>query len=1123
VEAATPGIKSLVDGLIAGKATNQEKEAALLNYLDQEIRYTGIEFGGAAIVPRDPADVLAKKYGDCKDKATLLVTMLRSAGIPAYVALLNAGGRMDVPAELPGMGLFDHAIVFIPGEGKGAEAGPGLFVDATDQYARLGQLPIADQGRLSLIARPETTALMRIPEASSKENVLVEYRTIKLSENGPASVEEKTEPHGVYESRYRVYYADKPDKETRDGLTDYVKSQYVAEKLGKVERNNPGDLSQQFELTITAEKAKRGFTGLTDAEAAIRYEALFNRIPEELTRKEDLEAKKKEEHPAPPRTVDWQMVEPFSVDLNYRIVPPAGFVPKGLPENAKTMLGSAVLTQEYSVAEDGSVTAHLNFDSVKRRFTVAEATELRNKVADLTSGPPILIAFEPKGQVLLRQGKVKEALESYRSLIALHPTEAVHHLQIANVLLDAGMGEAARAEAREAVRLEPKSALAEKILGQILKHDLVGRDMRPGSDLKGAAEAYRAAAALDPDDNGVRGDLAILLEYDKVGRRYGGQAPLKDAVAEYEKLGQDKLGELDLQNNLAFARFYAGDYAGACHTAEGLNPQPKALLAACVAVQQGSKAGMDEVNRNASDDAAFKQTAHTAGEMLMNMRQYKLAADFLQAGAAGENADQAVGLASLLREAHHHEELKFEDTPQDLVKRFFIMSMDPDLTQAKLDALASKNARAVIAAMTDEDRRKQLEAGRKLNSQLARQDSSLDVTVDVVAQAFDPKVEGNDETGYRVKAQVPGGNNLTFFVVKEDGHYRLLDTGEDPNAVGLEILDRIEKGDLKPAKQLLDWLREDVHLEGGDDPLGGPVFPRFWIKGQAADAGKMKLAAAAILATSRPTSKQGIAMLEEARKTATTQHDKQNIALALANGYWLQQNFAELLKVSSELADAVPESRAAFLQKTEALMGLGKYDDAMAVADDRLKLLENDTDALEAKMRIESTRGNYQAARGFVQRLADIGRENAELLNSSAWFALFTGNVDDKDIATGIRATQMAKGNPHILHTLACLYAEAGKTKEARDLLLKSMDELDLDEPNDDYWYAFGLIAEQYGEKDVAIADYRKLKKPEHTLEIPSSSYLLAQMRLKALEADGMMQAKKQAAGNRQQATENRQ
>ena len=140
-------------GLIAGKSTVREKEAAILDYVDREVRYTGIEFGEAAIVPHDPADTLALKYGDCKDKATLLVAMLRAAGIPAYVALLNAGSRLDVPADLPGMGLFDHAIVYVPG------TAPAFWIDATDQYARLGQLPINDQGRHALIARPESTAL----------------------------------------------------------------------------------------------------------------------------------------------------------------------------------------------------------------------------------------------------------------------------------------------------------------------------------------------------------------------------------------------------------------------------------------------------------------------------------------------------------------------------------------------------------------------------------------------------------------------------------------------------------------------------------------------------------------------------------------------------------------------------------------------------------------------------------------------------------------------------------------------------------------------------------------------------------------------------------------------------
>jgi transglutaminase-like putative cysteine protease/Flp pilus assembly protein TadD len=1112
-------LQPFVDGLIAGKTSIADKEAALLDYLDREVRYTGIEFGGAAILPHDPAETLAKKYGDCKDKATLLVTMLRAAGIPAYVALLNAGSRMDVPVDLPGVGLFDHAIVYVPGApagagAKGKPADPDLWIDATDQYARLGQLPIADQGRMALIARPESNALSPTPEFSSKENALVEYREIKLSDNGPANVVEKTQPRGVYESRYRSFYADRPDKDTRDNLTNYVKSQYIAEKLSTVDRTDPGDLSKQFELTIACEKVKRGYTGLTDAEAAIRYEALFFRLPDELTRKKDAEKKKDEdkEHPMPPRTVDWELIEPYTVDLNYSIVPPAGFVPKELPKSGTIALGPAVLKEDFSTTDDGVVHVRLGFDTIKRRYTVAEATEMRNKVAELISGPAILVAFEPKGQVLLREGKVREALASYRGVIAQHPNEAVHHLQLADVLLDAGMGEAARAEAREAVKLDPKSPVAQKELAQILKHDLVGRNLRPGSDLAGAAEAYRAAASLDPDDNSTRADLAILLEYDPVGRRYSRQAPLKDAVAEYEKLGQDKLSELELSNNLAFARFYAGDYAGACKAGQAINPEPKALLAACIAAQQGSKAGMAEVNKRASDESAFKETAHTAGEMLMNVRQYPLAADFLQAGASGDNAAQAVGLASLLRDAHHHEDLHFANTPQDLVKQSFLLAMDPDLTEAKLIALSSRNARAVLTAQDSDERKRTLESGRALNSQLAREDSFLDVTLDILAQAFDPKIEGSDDTGYRLKVQVPGGNNLTFFVVKEEGQYKLLDTTQEPNSIALEMLDRIQAGDLKGAKVLLDWLREDSHLEGGDDPLGGPVFPRFWIKGQAPDAAKMKLAAAAILAGSRPTAARGVPILEDALKTATTDRDKTNIRLALGLGYSVLQNFQGLLSVSAVLLEGTPESRLAYLDKVEALIGLQRYDDALAVADERLKLLENDTDALQSRTRIETARGNYAAARGWLQKLAALGKQDAEQLNEDAWLALYTSKIDDKDLATGIKATQLAKDNPHILHTLACLYAEAGKTKEARDLLIRSMDELNLDEPNDDYWYAFGRIAEQYGERAIAIADYRKLEKPKQVLAVSSSSWQLAQSRLKAIDADRLGAASQASA-----------
>jgi transglutaminase-like putative cysteine protease/Flp pilus assembly protein TadD len=1087
-------VQGIVDKLVAGKTTVAEKEAAILDYLDREVRYTGIEFGEAAIVPHDPAETLGKKYGDCKDKATLLVTMLRAAGIPSYVALLNAGSRMDVLAGLPGLGQFDHVIVYVPGA-------PALWIDATDQYARLGQLPSEDQGRLALIARPETVALEKTPASASRDNVLLELIDLKLGENGPASVTERSQPQGAFESRYRSSFADKPDKDTRDGLTSYVKSQYLAEKLASVERTDPVDLSRQFELTIQCEKAKRGYTELDSAQAAIRVEGLFAHLPEELKRKDDPDEKKKEKIKKP-RTADWELGEAFSAEWQYRIVPPEGFVAKELPADTTIPMGAAVLTEKFTVEKDGVVAAHLVFDSVKRRYTEAEATELRNKVAELTAGPAILINFELQGAALLHDGKVGEALAAYRSLITKQPNNAVRHLQLANVLLQAGMGEAARAEAREAVKLDPNSALAERVLADVLKHDLVGRDMRPGSDWAGAAEAYSAAARLDPDDLTAQGNLAILLEYDPAGRRYGRQSKMKEAIAEYLKIGQDKLNELGLTNNIAFAMFYGGDPEGAIKAAQALNPQPAAMISASEALLHGSKAGLAEANKRSNGDAAFKETASTAGQMLMRIRQYSLAADFLEAGASGDNAAWAMGLAKTLRGAQHHEDIQYANTPADTAKRYWALAHDPELTEAKASAILSRDALKVMKLDNADEMKALLEGGKHWNSHLAREDSSMDVEVDIDLQQANPKGEGSDATGYWEKLGIPGTSNGKIFVVKEDGEYKILDTDSLPNAIGLEMLDRIHASDLQGAKALLDWLREDAHLEGGDDPLGGPVFPRFWIKGEAADARKMTLAAAAILAGSRPTAARGVELLEAARKDAAGERERTNIRLALAEGYTLEDNYAKELEESSQLLRDYPESRRAFIESVGALMALNRQSEAIALVKERLKLLDGDQDALSMGSEVEANRGDFVAARAWAQKMIDQGKEDAEVLNSMAWFALFTGKVEQSDVDTAIKSTQLDKDNAHILHTLACLDAVAGKANEARDLLLRSMDDLNLDEPNDDYWYAFGLIAEQYGERDIAIADYRKLKKPKELLAIPTSSYRLAQTRLKALGAD---------------------
>ena len=1099
-KAAVKVVQALVNGLISGKTTREEKVAAILQYLSKDIRYTGVEFGDAAIIPHAPADTLKHKYGDCKDKATLAVTMLRAAGIPAYVALLNVGKRQDVDPEMPGMGHFDHAIVYVPGT-------PELWIDPTDEYARLGQLPQGDQGRLALIARPESTGLVAIPESQSAQNNMVEKREFYLAENGPARVVETTQPSGVFESEFRASYADAKEKDSQKNLKDYISNEYLSEKLARWERSDPGDLSKPFQLVVEAGAAKRGFTDLESSIVAIRVGSLFYRLPSELQEREKEPEKATEEtkdRPKKPRTVDYQLPLSFVYEWQYRIIPPTGFQAKPLPPDKKLALGPATLTEEFSSESDGVVRAVFRFDTVKRRLTPSEAAELRSQVAQLREGQAIFVYFEPTTQALMNQGKMREAFQASRELIARHPKEAVHHLQRAKVLLAAGMGQAARDEARAAVKLEPGSVLAQKVLAEILEYDLVGRQYRLGSDYAGAEAAFRAAKKLGPEDTAIVGNLAILLEYNSEGERYGPGAKMKEAVLEYQSLKEAQLAEIGLKNNLAFALFYAGEFAAAKKNAEGLNPQLNGIIVASETALNGTESGMAEARKRTGNETDLKAVLKGAGELLMRARKYPQAAELTAAGASGSNASNSIGLAALLRKAQPHEALKIENTPEGIVTKMFLIVLEPHVTLEELSALYSRNALAVLHRSDPEDIERTLNSGATIRRALSRTGFPADVMLDVVLPAMQAQVEGDDATGYRVTLRPAGANKITTWVVKEDGKYKILDEAQKPNSIGLEILDRVRAGNTAGARVMLDWVRDEEHLAGGDDPLVGFAFPRIWTKGKEADAEQMRIAAAAILAQTKETARDGLAILEPARAAAKSEEEKLNLGVALITAYRNLDEYEKLHTLAAELAKQHAESKTLFFDDEISLRGLKRFAEADALAQEMTKRLPDDVDVQRAFVYTAEAREDNVKAHELGLKLITAGKAESSDMNGVAWNALFTSKVEQQDVDTAVKGVQLSQNNnAGILHTLGCVYAEIGKTKEAREVLIQAMDQLNLEEPDANYWYAFGRIAEQYGENDVATADYNRVKKPGNPALLASSSYRLTQIRLEAMRAAG--------------------
>lgn len=1085
-------IKALVEKLTRGKDSQFEKVQAVSVYLDKEVRYTGVEFDDAEIVPHSPSETLLRKYGDCKDKSTLLVAMLRAAGVPAYLALLNAGGSMDVPPDLPGMGFFDHAIVYVPGN-------PDLWIDATDEFARPGQLPVVDQGRLALVVRPETTALIRTPEASSQDNLVAEFREVHLSEYGPARIIERTQPHGSSESSYRQAYADKQNKTIQDSLTSYMKSQYLAEKLDKLDRSDPDDLSRQFELLLESDRAKRGFTDLDIAVAAIPLEGLFSRLPAELRERQkndgsDTTARMSEAK----RTADYQLPEAFATEWHYTITPPTGFQLKPLPKDVEFRLGPGLLTEKFSSDSDNTVHANLRFDTVKRRLKTDEAAGLREGITQLLEGQPVLIYFEPVGEALASAGNIRDALQSYRDLITVHPKEAVPHLRLAKALLAAGLGEAARGEAQTATRLDPNSALAQKTLAEILEYDLVGRKFRFGSDYAGAEAAFRAAEKLDPDDKATVANLAILLEYDRWGLRYGPGAKMKDAVAEYRKLTVEQRADFGIQNDLPFALFYASEFSEAEKAAQVSDAQPIALIVACEAALNGKEAGMGEARKRTAGDEQFRQVARSAGELLESLRKYSLAADFAEAGAAGADASDQQAYASLMRRTQLHEQVQPSSDAAGAAIRFLLLEREPDLTVDQLRSISSRNGAAALAISDVRDYLATTE--RRTIIEKARKGVFWENGDDFSIARAQPSVQGSDTTGYKVTLFPSADYKRSVYVVREDGQYKVLATSRFPAGIGLEVLDRLAANDESGARVLLDWLREDQHLAGGDDPLAGVPFPRFWTKGGESDPGKMRLAAAAILVMTEATAERGISILEAAHSSVSGDSDKANVALALVYGYDRLADYAKAVLVASQLQEQYPDSDSAFRWHAFCLRAAGRSGDADNLAQERLRRTPGDADALRQVEFDAIARGEYSRARNTAQDIVREGKGTASDLNQIAWFSLFTGKTTESDIDTALKAAQLGNNAWAILHTLGCLYAEVGKLKQAQEVLVQAMDSANLDDPDSSFWYAFGRVAEQAGERDWALADYGRVTVPKNPLDLPGSSYQLAQIRIKALQ-----------------------
>lgn len=218
-----PRVAGLVAKIRAGGGTPQEQALRALQFVQDEIAYASISIGRGTHEPADPEVVLERRYGDCKDKALLLATVLGRLGIEAQPALVNTTLGRALDDALPTPYAFDHAIV------RARIDGSDYWLDATapKQYSPLDPADPPDYER-ALPVHTAEAGLAVIPEPAPDTrgfDLLMEFDFGDGLE-APASLTMTTRYEGRMADDMRVLLQRGSPEQRQVNYTNYIASYY---------------------------------------------------------------------------------------------------------------------------------------------------------------------------------------------------------------------------------------------------------------------------------------------------------------------------------------------------------------------------------------------------------------------------------------------------------------------------------------------------------------------------------------------------------------------------------------------------------------------------------------------------------------------------------------------------------------------------------------------------------------------------------------------------------------------------------------------------------------------------------------------------------------------------------
>jgi len=148
--APSPEVRAKAEELTKGLNTDLEKTEALYDFVAKNFRYVSLSLGVGRYQPHAATDVLNNQYGDCKDKHTLLASLLEAEGLHASSVLINSSRKLD--PDVPSPAQFDHVITMLPRDNHGTKE--EVWMDTTSEVAPFRLLAYTLRNKQALVIPP---------------------------------------------------------------------------------------------------------------------------------------------------------------------------------------------------------------------------------------------------------------------------------------------------------------------------------------------------------------------------------------------------------------------------------------------------------------------------------------------------------------------------------------------------------------------------------------------------------------------------------------------------------------------------------------------------------------------------------------------------------------------------------------------------------------------------------------------------------------------------------------------------------------------------------------------------------------------------------------------------------